>query len=37
VLDEPIIGLHPRDVEVLIRALKILIANGATVIVTNDN
>jgi excinuclease ABC subunit A len=33
VLDEPTIGLHPRDVEVLVRTLKILIANGATVIV----
>jgi excinuclease ABC subunit A len=33
VLDEPTIGLHPRDVEVLIRTLKILIANGATVVV----
>ncbi|MDR2681841.1 MAG: excinuclease ABC subunit UvrA [Holosporaceae bacterium] len=33
VLDEPTIGLHPKDVEVLIRTLKILIANGATVVV----
>jgi excinuclease ABC subunit A len=33
VLDEPTIGLHPMDVEVLIHNLKILIANGATVIV----
>jgi len=33
VLDEPTIGLHPKDVEVLIRTLRILIANGATVIV----
>jgi excinuclease ABC subunit A len=33
VLDEPTIGLHPRDVEVLISTLKILIANGATVVV----
>jgi excinuclease ABC subunit A len=33
VLDEPTIGLHPRDVEVLINNLRILIANGATVIV----
>jgi excinuclease ABC subunit A len=33
VLDEPTIGLHPRDVEVLIRTLNILIANGATVVV----
>ncbi|MDR2794537.1 MAG: excinuclease ABC subunit UvrA [Holosporaceae bacterium] len=33
VLDEPTIGLHPRDVEVLIRTLKILIDHGATVIV----
>jgi excinuclease ABC subunit A len=33
VLDEPTIGLHPKDVEVLIRTLKILISNGATVVV----
>jgi excinuclease ABC subunit A len=33
VLDEPTIGLHPKDIEVLIHTLKILIANGATVIV----
>jgi excinuclease ABC subunit A len=33
VLDEPTIGLHPKDVEVLIRTLRILIANGATVVV----
>jgi excinuclease ABC subunit A len=33
VLDEPTIGLHPRDVEILIRTLKILINHGATVIV----
>ncbi|MDR2724124.1 MAG: hypothetical protein LBB25_02885 [Holosporaceae bacterium] len=33
VLDEPTIGLHPKDVEVLIHTLKILIANGATIIV----
>ncbi|MDR2268297.1 MAG: hypothetical protein LBD81_02505, partial [Holosporaceae bacterium] len=33
VLDEPTIGLHPKDVEVLLCTLKILIANGATVVV----
>ncbi|MDR3151624.1 MAG: hypothetical protein LBT67_02090 [Holosporaceae bacterium] len=33
VLDEPTIGLHPKDVEVLLRTLRILIANGATVVV----
>jgi excinuclease ABC subunit A len=33
VLDEPTIGLHPKDVEVLIRTLKILIEHGATVVV----
>jgi excinuclease ABC subunit A len=33
VLDEPTIGLHPRDVEVLIRTMRMLIANGATIVV----
>ncbi|MDR2794677.1 MAG: ATP-binding cassette domain-containing protein [Holosporaceae bacterium] len=33
VLDEPTIGLHPRDVEVLINNLRILISQGATIVV----
>ncbi|MDR1982880.1 MAG: hypothetical protein LBQ08_03745 [Holosporaceae bacterium] len=33
VLDEPSIGLHPKDVEVLIQNLRILINQGATIIV----
>ena len=33
VFDEPTIGLHPLDVEVLIRVLEGLVANGATVVV----
>lgn len=33
VLDEPTIGLHPKDVEVLLHNLKLLIKNGATIIV----
>lgn len=31
--DEPTIGLHPRDVEVLVSVLRRLVENGATVIV----
>ncbi len=33
VFDEPTIGLHPLDVEVLLGVLQRLIANGATVVV----
>lgn len=33
VFDEPTIGLHPHDVEVLLRVLQRLIDKGATVIV----
>lgn len=33
VFDEPTIGLHPLDVEVLLRVLQDLVENGATVIV----
>ena len=33
VFDEPTIGLHPLDVEVLLGVLERLIANGATVVV----
>ena len=33
VFDEPTIGLHPRDVGVLLKVFDALIANGATVIV----
>ncbi|MDM8246596.1 excinuclease ABC subunit UvrA [Collinsella tanakaei] len=33
VFDEPTIGLHPLDVEVLLRVLQRLIDNGATVVV----
>ena len=33
VFDEPTIGLHPRDVETLLRVFETLIRNGATVIV----
>ncbi|MDR0968583.1 MAG: ATP-binding cassette domain-containing protein [Holosporaceae bacterium] len=33
VLDEPTIGLHPKDVEVLISNLRILISKGATIVV----
>ena len=33
VFDEPTIGLHPLDVEVLLRVFRRLIENGATVIV----
>ena len=31
--DEPTIGLHPLDVEVLLQVLQRLIDNGATVVV----
>lgn len=33
VLDEPTVGLHPRDVRVLIGVLQRLVAHGATVVV----
>ena len=33
VFDEPTIGLHPLDVEVLLRVFDTLVASGATVIV----
>ena len=33
VFDEPTIGLHPKDVETLLRVFRTLIAHGATVIV----
>ncbi len=33
VFDEPTIGLHPLDVEMLLRVFQKLIENGATVIV----
>jgi excinuclease ABC subunit A len=33
VFDEPTIGLHPLDVEVLLGVLQGLVANGATVVV----
>ena len=33
VFDEPTIGLHPRDVETLLRVFDALIAKGATVVV----
>ena len=33
VFDEPTIGLHPLDVEVLLRVLQGLVENGATVVV----
>ena len=33
VFDEPTIGLHPLDVEVLLRVLQRLVDNGATVVV----
>ena len=33
VFDEPTIGLHPLDVEVLLQVLQRLIDNGATVVV----
>ena len=33
IFDEPTIGLHPLDVETLIRVFQTLIENGATVIV----
>ncbi|MGC9440027.1 hypothetical protein [Streptomyces sp. WG5] len=33
VLDEPSIGLHPLDVQVLLRVLQRLIDNGATVVI----
>ena len=33
VFDEPTIGLHPLDVEVLLGVLQSLVANGATVVV----
>ena len=31
--DEPTIGLHPKDVETLLKVFDTLIGNGATVIV----
>ncbi|MDR3155749.1 MAG: hypothetical protein LBT90_01435 [Holosporaceae bacterium] len=37
VLDEPTIGLHPKDVEILIRNLKILLAKKATIIVIEQD
>ena len=33
VFDEPTIGLHPKDVETLLKVFHTLIAHGATVIV----
>ena len=33
VFDEPTIGLHPLDVQTLLRVFQVLIDNGATVIV----
>ena len=33
VFDEPTIGLHPKDVETLLRVFRTLIGHGATVIV----
>ena len=33
VFDEPTIGLHPKDVETLLRVFQTLIDHGATVIV----
>ena len=33
VLDEPSIGLHPLDVQVLLKVFQALLDNGATVIV----
>ena len=33
VFDEPTIGLHPLDVQTLLRVFQTLIENGATVIV----
>ena len=33
VFDEPTIGLHPKDVETLLRVFETLINNGATVVV----
>lgn len=33
VFDEPTIGLHPKDVETMLRVFDVLIDNGATVIV----
>ena len=33
VFDEPTIGLHPKDVETLLKVFNTLIANGATVVV----
>ena len=33
VFDEPTIGLHPKDVETLLKVFATLIDNGATVIV----
>lgn len=35
--DEPTIGLHPRDVEVLLSVLRRLVANGATVVVVEHD
>ena len=37
VFDEPSIGLHPLDVQVLLRVFQTLIDNGATVIVIEHN
>ena len=36
VFDEPTIGLHPLDVEVLLGVLQRLIDNGATVVIEHD-
>lgn len=36
VFDEPTIGLHPKDVETLLKVFATLIENGATVIVIED-
>ena len=33
VFDEPTIGLHPKDVETLLKVFDTLIGNGATVVV----
>ena len=33
VFDEPTIGLHPQDVQTLLRVFQTLIAHGATVVV----
>lgn len=37
IFDEPTIGLHPLDIQVLIRTFQRLIENGATIIVIEHN